>query len=164
MVWNVCHVCFRSPFHPTTHHWWPLDDLEPLTPLSASHLPTFSRTYSRTPPTQYLKVEPQETDSKVSEKHDFYQLNQVCRLGHRWSSTEQQQHGCHLQWRSQNAEKITHIKGRLLYQAMILYNYVPFQNWNFSERKEFAPEFFPLMSSSLRYGKSLTTLGELPWV
>ena len=33
---------------------------------------------------------------------------------------------------SQNAEKVTHIKGRLLYQAMILYNYVPFQNENFS--------------------------------
>ena len=33
----------------------------------------------------------------------------------------------HLQWHSQNAEKVTHIKGRLLYQAMVLYNYVPFQ-------------------------------------
>ena len=32
----------------------------------------------------------------------------------------------------QNAEKVTHIKGRLLYQAVILYSYVPFQNWNFS--------------------------------
>ena len=111
----VCHVCFRSPFHPTTHHWWPIDDLERLTPLSASHLPTFSRTYSRTP-IPYLKVEPQETDSKVSEKH-----------------------GCHLQWCCQNAEKVTHIKGRLLYQAMILYNYVPFQNGNFSKRKEYSP-------------------------
>ena len=52
-----------------------------------------------------------------------------------------------VQWRSQNAEKVTHIKGRLLYQAMILYSYIPFQNGNFSERKEFAPrgsEFFPL--------------------
>ena len=36
------------------------------------------------------------------------------------------------QWRSQNAEKVTHIKGRLLYQAMILYNYVPFQSGDFS--------------------------------
>ena len=36
------------------------------------------------------------------------------------------------QCRSQNAEKIMHIKGRLQYQAMILYNYVPFQNGNFS--------------------------------
>ena len=36
------------------------------------------------------------------------------------------------QRRSQNAEKVMHIKGRLLEQAMILYNYVPFQNGNFS--------------------------------
>ena len=32
----------------------------------------------------------------------------------------------YIQWRSQNAEKVTHTKGRLLYQAMILYNNVPF--------------------------------------
>ena len=37
-----------------------------------------------------------------------------------------------MQLRSQNAEKVTHIKGRLLYQEMILYNYAPFQNGNFS--------------------------------
>ena len=36
------------------------------------------------------------------------------------------------QWRSQNAEKVTHIKVRLLDQAVILFNCVPFQNWNFS--------------------------------
>ena len=36
------------------------------------------------------------------------------------------------QWRSQNVEKNTHIEGRQLYQAMILYNYDPFQNGNFS--------------------------------
>ena len=36
------------------------------------------------------------------------------------------------QWRSQNAEKDTHTKGRLLDQAMILFNCVPFQNGNFS--------------------------------
>ena len=36
------------------------------------------------------------------------------------------------QWRGQNAEKNTHIKGRLLYQATILCNNVPFQNGNFS--------------------------------
>ena len=29
------------------------------------------------------------------------------------------------QWCSQNTEKVTHIIGRLLYQAMILYNNVP---------------------------------------
>ena len=31
------------------------------------------------------------------------------------------------QWRSQNAEKVTHLKERLLDQAMILFNGVPFQ-------------------------------------
>ena len=48
------------------------------------------------------------------------------------------------QWRSQNAEKVTH---RLLNQTMILSNCIPFQNENFSYRKEFAlrgSEFFPL--------------------
>ena len=46
-----------------------------------------------------------------------------------------------------NAEKVTHIKVRWLKWAVIFINYVTFQNWNFSERKEFAPrgsEFFPL--------------------
>ena len=38
----------------------------------------------------------------------------------------------HVQWRSQKADKITHIKGRILYQAVILFNYVSFQNGNFS--------------------------------
>ena len=38
----------------------------------------------------------------------------------------------HIQWHSQNAEKIMHIKGRLLDQAMILFNCVPNQNGNFS--------------------------------
>ena len=38
----------------------------------------------------------------------------------------------HIQWRSQNAEKVMHIKERLLYQAVILYSYAPFQNGNFS--------------------------------
>ena len=36
------------------------------------------------------------------------------------------------QWRSQNAEKATHIKGRLLEQAVILFNCIPFQKRNFS--------------------------------
>ena len=55
--------------------------------------------------------------------------------------------GCQ-QWRSKNAEKITHNKGSLLDQAVILFNRVPaFQNWKFSYRKEFASrmsEFFHL--------------------
>ena len=35
------------------------------------------------------------------------------------------------QWRSQNVENFTHIKGRLLDQAMVIFDYVPFQNGNF---------------------------------
>ena len=35
-----------------------------------------------------------------------------------------------VQWRSQNTKKIMHIKGRLLDQALILFNRVPFQNGN----------------------------------
>ena len=37
-----------------------------------------------------------------------------------------------IQWCSQNTKKVTQIKGRLLYQVMILYNYDRFQNGNFS--------------------------------
>ena len=33
------------------------------------------------------------------------------------------------QWRSQNVEKVMHIKGRLLDQAVILFNCVPFLKW-----------------------------------
>ena len=35
------------------------------------------------------------------------------------------------QWRSQNAEKATHIKGELLDQAVVFFNCIPFQNGNF---------------------------------
>ena len=35
------------------------------------------------------------------------------------------------QWRSQNAKKVTHIKGRLLDQV-VLFNCIPFQSGNFS--------------------------------
>ena len=57
------------------------------------------------------------------------------------------------QWRSQNAEKVIRIKGRLLDQAMILSNCAPFQNVNVSQRKEFAPrgsKFFPLRAVPYR--------------
>ena len=36
------------------------------------------------------------------------------------------------QWCSQKAEKVRHIKGRLLDQAVVLFNCVPFQSGNFS--------------------------------
>ena len=51
------------------------------------------------------------------------------------------------QWRSQNAEKITHIKVRLLYQVLILYNDVPFQIGTSLKRKNWLPKgsnSFPL--------------------
>ena len=56
---------------------------------------------------------------------------------------------CAGQWRSQNAEKDTHIKRRLLDQAVILFNRLPFQIDIFL--KEFAPrgsEFFTLGANS----------------
>ena len=45
------------------------------------------------------------------------------------------------QWRSKNAEKVTHIKGRLLDQAVIVFHCVPFRG----------REFFPLRA--VPYGK-----------
>ena len=44
-----------------------------------------------------------------------------------------------MQWRSQKAEKVMHIKGRLLDQALVLFNCVPFYNGNFSLRERFFP-------------------------
>ena len=38
----------------------------------------------------------------------------------------------HVQWRSQNAQTVTHVKGRLLDEAVILFNCIPLQNENFS--------------------------------
>ena len=46
-------------------------------------------------------------------------------------------------------------KERLVYQAMILYNYVPFQNLNFSLRKKIAPrksEFEFFLLKAVPYG------------
>ena len=36
------------------------------------------------------------------------------------------------QWHSKNAEKVNHIKGRLLEKDLILFNCIPFQNKKFS--------------------------------
>ena len=61
----------------------------------------------------------------------------LCQIFRLQSSTKQ--------WRSQNTAKATHIKGRLLDQAVILFNCVPFWNENFFQRKELASngsEFF----------------------
>ena len=51
------------------------------------------------------------------------------------------------------AETVTHMKERLRYQAMILYNYAPFLNGNFSYRKEFAPSIFITHVRLLRNGR-----------
>ena len=44
------------------------------------------------------------------------------------------------QWHSMNAEKVTNIKGRLLYQVDILYNHVPFQIGTSLKGKNSLPE------------------------
>ena len=57
-----------------------------------------------------------------------------------------------IQWRSQNAKKVTHTKERLLDQAMILFNSVPSQMGFSLKGKNLLPkggEFFSPMSSSL---------------
>ena len=69
------------------------------------------------------------------------------------------------QSRSQNAEKVTHIKGRLLDQATILFNCVPFQNENFSLCKNLLPEganSFLYAQFLMVWKMNLTTLGDLP--
>ena len=42
--------------------------------------------------------------------------------------------------RSQNTEKVMHTKGRLLDQAVILFNCIPFQNGNSLKEKNLFPE------------------------
>ena len=72
-----------------------------------------------------------------------------------------------MQWRNQNFEKVKHIKGRLLYRATILYNYVPFEMGISLKVKNLLTEgtnsFF--YEQFLKVWKTtFTTLGELPWV
>ena len=55
------------------------------------------------------------------------------------------------QWRCQNVKKVTHLKGRLLDQAVIIFNCVPFRNRNCSQRDR----ILSFKSSSLYYGKLL---------
>ena len=45
-----------------------------------------------------------------------------------------------VQWRSQNAENATHVKGRLLDKAVILFNHVAFHNGNLFKGKNLLPE------------------------
>ena len=70
------------------------------------------------------------------------------------------------QRRSQNAEKTTHIKGRLLDQAMILFNCIPFQMGTSLKGKNLLPEganSFLNKQFLIVYGKLLlSTLSDLP--
>ena len=62
------------------------------------------------------------------------------------------------QWPSQNTEKVTHTKGRLLAHTMPFLNRVPFENGNLLKGK--SEQILSFKSSSLWHGKSLfTTLG-----
>ena len=73
---------------------------------------------------------------------------------------------CPMQWRSQNAEKDTHIKGTLLNQTVFLFNYVPFRMGTSLKGKHLLPGgILSFKSSSLWYGKiTFTTLVDLPWM
>ena len=82
----------------------------------------------------------------------LYELAQICSWK-KISKTEFRYLSIWYQLCSQNAEKATRIKGRLLDQAVVLFNCTPFQNGNISQRKKIAPsgsELFPLW-----YGKSV---------
>ena len=71
----------------------------------------------------------------------------------------------HVQRRSQNAEKVTHIKGRQLDQAMILFSSVPFQRETSLKGKNLLPEGANsfLNEHFLIVGKIIfITLSELP--
>ena len=45
-----------------------------------------------------------------------------------------------LQWRGQNTEKVLHIKGRLLNQAVIIFNSLPFQMGTSLKGKNLLPK------------------------
>ena len=89
-------------------------------------------------------------------KKEYEQCGHVALTDHRPTHSDARK--IHLtktavQRRSQNAEKITHIKGRLLDQAMILFNCVPFQMGTSLKGKNLLPDqrerILPFMRSSL---------------
>ena len=120
----------------------------------------------------YLEVKTTETLCS----HAFRQIMSRCLLRFQWyvnmhfffSESEKgyAQTNRWKQWRRQNAEKVTHIKERLLDQAVMLFNCIPFQSGSFSLRIEFAPrgsEFFPLEQFLMVWKFTFTTLlGDLP--
>ena len=71
------------------------------------------------------------------------------------------------QRRSQNAEKVTHIKGRLLDQAMILFNCVPFQMGPSLKGKNLLSEganSFLYEQVPIVWKITFITISDLPWM
>ena len=93
----------------------------------------------------------------------------VCLMGHitwmheSWEWTNSQHH----QRRSQNAETNTHIKGRLLDQAMILFSFVPFQIGTSLKGKNLLPQganSFLFEQFLIVWKVNIITLSDLPWM
>ena len=71
------------------------------------------------------------------------------------------------QWRSQNAEKVTHVKGGLLDQAMSVFNCVPFKMGTSLKRKNLLPEranYFLYEQFFIVWKITFITLSDLPWL
>ena len=71
----------------------------------------------------------------------------------------------HIQRCSQNAEKVTHIKVRLLDQVMILFNCVPFQMGTSLKGKNLLPEganYFLYEQYLIVWKITFITLSDLP--
>ena len=67
---------------------------------------------------------------RAAERHREELVRQAKQMQNK--TQNRRNHGMPYKCCTQNAEKVTHIKGRLLDQAVILFNCVPFQNGNFS--------------------------------
>ena len=64
----------------------------------------------------------------------------------------------HFKWRGQNAENVTHIRGRLLDQAVFFFQLRPFSKWELLLKERSCSQTERVLSfqgSSLCYGKSL---------
>ena len=73
--------------------------------------------------------------------------------------------GNQYQWRSQNAEKVTHIKWRLLDQAVVLFNWFFCSKWELLLKERIAPresEFLHFRAVLYNMEITFTTLGDLP--
>ena len=74
----------------------------------------------------FVKLE--NVESSFQQNCDFSSIKLQCSYKHAF------------QWRSQNAEKVTNIKGRLPDQAVILFNCVPIQKGTSFKGKNLLPE------------------------